>query len=154
MWFIPKCRAKDIVQRTEAVSGGGIPTVGRAEGESDRRRTFDARPCAHDDSDSAEVRGVASDWLYQGLRARFIWLGFTAKEAKFCGSAFLGTRVFRVHRGPGRDGRSRVHPEAGARGPAVGSDGSVGMSGSPLRWRNPSGSALATPKSRFERLTT
>jgi hypothetical protein len=63
------------------------------------------------------------------------------EEAKFCGSAFLGTRVFRVHRGPGRGGRTRVHPEGGARGPSVGSDGPLVMSG-----HRPGGATPAGPR--------
>src|SRR5207249_3390658 len=90
----PEVPAKDFVQGTEAVSGGGIPTVGRAEGKSDRRRTFDARPCAHDDSDSAEVRGVASDWVYQGQERDSPGTGLRREEAKFCGQHFWARGYF------------------------------------------------------------
>src|SRR2546422_3218330 len=51
------------------------------------------------------------------------------RKRNFVGQHFWARGYFVVHRGPGRDGRTRVHPEAGARGPAVGSDGPVVISG-------------------------
>src|SRR5438093_5104324 len=89
----PEVPSKDVVQRTEAVSGGGVPAIGRAEGESNRGRAFDAGSCAHDDCDSAEVRGVASDRVYQGEEGDSLGTGLWREEAEFCGSAFLGPRV-------------------------------------------------------------
>src|SRR5262245_16478642 len=49
---------------------GSVPQVGRAEGKPDRGGAFAAGSRAHVDLDPAEIRGVASDRLHQGLRAR------------------------------------------------------------------------------------
>ena len=72
-------------------------------------RTFAARIASH-------VSPHSSDRSPDGAKG----------DAQFGGALGLTPAA---HRGPGRDGRSRVHPEAGARGPAVGSDGPVVISG-------------------------
>ena len=50
-------------------------------------------------------------------------------------------------------GDPRIHPEPGAGRPALGPDGSMALSGHRHCGSKPSGAALATPHSRFERLT-
>ncbi len=51
-----------------------------------------------------------------------------AKE-KLCGAAFLGARVLGIDCGPGRDGDPGLHSESGARGPAIGPNEPVALTG-------------------------
>src|SRR5271157_4939772 len=95
----PEVPQKDAVRGTETARGRGVPQVGGAERESHRRRAPDARSRAQDDCDSAEVCGVASDWVYQGQERDSLGAGVRGEEEKLCGSAFLGARALRVHRG-------------------------------------------------------
>src|SRR5580700_6621970 len=53
----------------------------------------------HDDRDSAEVCGVASGGVPQGQERDSLGASVRGEEEELCGSAFLGTRVFRVHGG-------------------------------------------------------
>ena len=78
--------------------------------------------------------------------------GVWGEKEELCGSAFLGARVLRVHGGTGRDGDTRVHPTPGARGQALGSNQPVALT-SHRKVAQGTGAALATPHSRFERLT-
>src|ERR1700730_2283208 len=92
---------KDAVWGTAAALGRGVPQAGRAEGKSNRRRSPAARSRAHDDRDSAEVCGVASDWVYQGEERDPPGAGVWGEEEELRGPAFLGARVLRVHGGAG-----------------------------------------------------
>jgi hypothetical protein len=63
---IPKCRRKILYKELQRHLGEVFRQVGGTEGESDRRRAFDAGPCAVDDCNSAEACDLAIGWLYQG----------------------------------------------------------------------------------------
>lgn len=94
--FIPKCRRKTLYGTLRATSGRGVPEVGHAEGESDRRRAAAPGPRAHADRETAEVCGVAGGWVYQerhplGARLR-------GAPAQLRRAAFLGAWLLRVDR--------------------------------------------------------
>ena len=98
--FIQKCRRKTLYGELRAPRRG-IPQVGGAEGESDRRRALDAGSRAPDDCDFAKVCGIASDWVHQGQECDPLGAGVREEEEKLCGTAFLVERVLGVHGGPG-----------------------------------------------------
>lgn len=62
----PEVSAKDIVQSDTPGVGRGVSSVGRTEGESDRRRASDAGSCAHDVVGAVEVCRVAGGGAHQG----------------------------------------------------------------------------------------
>src|SRR4029077_7388878 len=55
----PEVPQEDALRAAAALPGASISPVGAAEGESDRGGASDARARAHDDRDTAEVRGAA-----------------------------------------------------------------------------------------------
>src|SRR5210317_1714319 len=57
----PEVSPKDAVCAIEEAVGRGIPAVGDAKGESDRRGTYAELSRAYANRDSAQVRGVAGD---------------------------------------------------------------------------------------------
>ena len=57
-----------------------------------RRRAFDGGRCAHDDSDSAEIRSLERDRVHQGQERNTFGAGYTG-----CGSAISWANTF----GPG-----------------------------------------------------
>ena len=75
------------------------------------------------------------------------------KKRNFVGQHFWARGYFVSTVGRDESGDPRVHPEAGSRGQAIGPDQPVALTGhrtvAPIF-----GAALATPTSRFERLTT
>ena len=75
------------------------------------------------------------------------------EQEKFCWATLLGARLLGIDGGPRRSGDPRVHPSAGARGHAIGPDGSVALTGHRQGGPKPSG-RVSDPTSRFERLTT
>jgi len=75
------------------------------------------------------------------------------QKRNFVGQTFLGARVFRVHSGPERGRDSRLHPATGSRGQAFRPDQPVALTGHRQGGPQTVGAALATPLSRFERLT-
>ena len=89
----------------------------------------------------------------KGKSAIHLATGVRREKAEFRGAAFLGAGVLCVDGGPGRGSDPRVHPATGAGGPAAGSANLWQLSGPPSRWPKTDGAALATPHSRFERLT-
>ena len=99
--FHPQVPQKDVIRGVAAALGRSVPQAGCAEGESNRRRAPAARSRAHDDRDTAEVRGVPGDWVYQGEERDSLGSGVWGEEEKLCGPAFLGARVLRVHGGAG-----------------------------------------------------
>ena len=56
------------------------------------------------------------------------------RKRNFVGQQFLGPRVLCFDGGSGRDGDSRVHPEPGAGGRAIGPAEPVAMTGHRSRW--------------------
>ena len=84
-------------------------------------------------------------------RARSIWRGSTDRGRAILQASTLGARIVRVDGGERGNRRARVYPEPGARGQAIGSNGS--LVAATVRWLRKGGVALAAPNSRFERLT-
>ena len=77
--FIPKMRRKTLYGQLRKHLGGGIAQAGYSERESDRGGASDARSRAHDDLNSAEVRGVAGSGIHSRVRARSTWRGSTER---------------------------------------------------------------------------
>src|SRR5208283_3798960 len=97
----PQVPEEDLARRTATALGRGVPQAGGAEGESNRRGASAARPRAHDDRDSAQVCGVASDWVYQREECGPPGTGVWREEEELRGPALLGARVLRIDRGAG-----------------------------------------------------
>lgn len=105
--------AEDIVQGTETAFGRDISKAGYAERESNRRRASAAGSCAYDDIDSAQIFGVASDWIYKREECNSLGAGLRGKETQFCWATFMGKRLLCINRWAGREGNTRVDSEAG-----------------------------------------
>jgi len=118
--FYSKVPPENLVPGAATAFGRNIQTVGRAEGERDRRRASPAGSRTYDDRDSTQVRSVASDWIHKREERDTPGESVRGEEAQFCGAALLGTRVLGVHSGTGREGDSRVHTEARGRRQAIG----------------------------------
>src|SRR5215472_6000230 len=101
--FIPKYRRKQLYGELRRHLGEVLGKLAEQKESriEDRRRASAARPRAHDDCNSAQVRGVASDGVYQRKECDPPGTGVRRAKEKFCGAAFLGARVLRVHGGPG-----------------------------------------------------
>jgi putative transposase len=78
---------------------------------------------------------------------------YAERQRNFVGQHFWARGVLRLHSGSGRSGDPGIHPSPGARRSALGADEPVEVMGHP-RWPDEIGAALATPHSRFERLTS
>jgi putative transposase len=63
--FIPKYRRKMLYGELRQHLGEVFSQTGDAKGKQSRGRPSDAGSCSHDDLDPAEIRGLASDRLYQ-----------------------------------------------------------------------------------------
>lgn len=81
------CLAKSVVHRQ--VSG-----IGDAKREPDRGRSPDTRSHAHANCDTAEVRGIAGDWVYQGQKRDPSGSGLQRESAELRRAAFLGAGFF------------------------------------------------------------
>ena len=99
--FHPQVPPQGVVCGIAVIPWGNLPPTGQTEGEPDRGRAPAARPRAHDDRHSAQVRGVAGDWVYQREECDSLGAGVRGAEEEFCGAAFLGARILGVNRGPG-----------------------------------------------------
>jgi hypothetical protein len=64
--FIPKFRRKALYGQLLDNLGELFRKLATQKGKQDRRRAFDAGSCAHDDFDPTEIRGFASDRIFQG----------------------------------------------------------------------------------------
>src|SRR5512145_1687878 len=84
--------AKDVVRTVEAIPWRGISQAGTAKGKPDRGRAPDAGSRAYDDCDTAEVFGIAGDWVYQGQERDPLGAGVWGETAEFCWPALLGQR--------------------------------------------------------------
>src|SRR6516164_7788018 len=136
--------AQDAVPGTAETFGGSFPTAGRVEGKWNRGRASAAGSCAHDDCDTAEVCGVASDWIYQRQEYDSSGAGVRRAETEFRRAALLGTRILGVHGGARRGGDSRLHPQARGRRQAIGPAKSLAID-SHREVAQPCGAALASP---------
>ncbi len=119
--FIPKCRRKTLYGELRRHLGE-VPQAGGAERESDRRRVPDAGSRAHDDCDSAEVCGVASDWVYQGESAIHLARVYGERKRNFVGQHFWARWYWVSTVGRNEEVRgsnTSIHPEPGARRPAL-----------------------------------
>jgi len=96
--FIPKCRRKTLYGELRQHLG---EVFRKLAVQKESRIEEGPRSRAHDDRDSAEVRGVASDWFYQGEERDSPGAGVWGEEEELRRSAFLGARVLRVHGGTG-----------------------------------------------------
>ena len=54
----------------------------------------------YDDLDSAQICGIAGDWLYQGEECDPHRSKVCGEQEKLCGSAFLGAGLFCLDGGP------------------------------------------------------
>ena len=142
--FIPKCRRKTLYQELRRHWGKFSDGWPRAEGKWNRGRASAAGSCAHDDCDTAEVCGVASDWIYQRQECDSSGAGVGRAEAEFRRAALLGTRILGVHGGARRGGDSRLHPQAKGRRQAIGPAKSLAID-SHREVAQPCGAALASP---------
>src|SRR5579862_4923042 len=88
----PQMSEESAVRGSTKVSGGSVPSSGRAEGEPDRGRASAPRPCAYDDLDSAEICRVASDWVHQGEERDPLGARVGGAKAEFRRAEFLGAR--------------------------------------------------------------
>ena len=84
----------NIVRATEAAFGRCVPPTGIPEGEPNRRGTLDARSRAHDDLDTAKVRGVGGDWVHQRKERDSSGACVRRTEAQLCRTAFLARGYF------------------------------------------------------------
>jgi hypothetical protein len=122
---IPRCihsqmPSQDVVQGTSAALGRVIPAPRRAETKPDRRGSSDAGPRAHDDLNSAQVRGVGSGGIHQGQECDPPCAGVWRAQAEFRRSALLGAGIHGLHGGPRRSRDSRVHSQPREGRPATG----------------------------------
>ena len=95
--FIPKCRRKVLYGELRRHLGEVFRKL--AEQKESRIEEGHPRPCAHDDRDSAQVCGVASDWVYQGEERDTSGTGIWGDKEKLRGAALLGARILRIHSG-------------------------------------------------------
>ena len=127
--FIPKGRRRVLYGQLRQHLGGGVASIGGAEGESGRGRAFDVGSRAHDAVDSAEVCGVQCGRIHKREECDALGTGIRGAEAQFRGAELLGPWVFCANGGSGRDGDPRVHPEPRAGGQALGPAEPVAMIG-------------------------
>jgi REP-associated tyrosine transposase len=92
--FIPKCRRKTLYKELRRYLGEVIAQVSRAEAEPDRGGAPDGGSCAHDDLDTAEVRGVAGGGIHQGQECNTSGAGLWRAEANFVGQHFWARGYF------------------------------------------------------------
>jgi len=78
---------KSAVRGIAAALGRGVPQAGRAE--ESRIEEGHARPRAHDDRDTAQVCGVARDWVYQREERNPSGSGVWGEKEELCGAALL-----------------------------------------------------------------
>ena len=78
---------------------------------------------------------------------------YRERKRNFVGQHFWARGYFVSTVGRDEARHPRVHPEAGTRGRAPGPIGALALNWPPSRWPKTVGAALATPSSRFERLT-
>jgi len=112
-----------------------------------------AGPRAQEDFDPAEVGGSAGDRTYQTEECDSSGASAGRAEAEFCRAEFLSEGILRVNCRGRRGIGPRLHPQARERGQAPGSVEHVALKQPPLGGPECPG-ALATPPSRFERLTS
>ena len=85
----PEVPETNPVRATEKRLGRGVPAIGIAKREPDRRGAFDVRSRAYDDLDTTEVFGIASGRVHHKGRVRSILHEYTESE-----SGILLGRVF------------------------------------------------------------
>ena len=102
--FIPKCRRKTLYGELRKHLGEVFQQLAEQKESRIEEGHLDGRSRAHADRDSAEIRGVAGGRVYQGQERDSPGTGVRGAEAEFCGAAFLGAGIFRVHGGTGRNG--------------------------------------------------
>lgn len=85
-------------------------------------------------------------------RVRFIWHGYTGSASAISSGGVSGLGILCVNGGSGRAGHTRLHPESGAGGQAL-EQLHLWDEWPSTRRPKRNGAALATPHSRFERLT-
>ena len=73
---------------------GGVAEAGAAEGERNLRGSFDARPRAYADIDSAEVRGVAVVGFIKGKSAIHLARVYGERKRSFVGHHFWARGYF------------------------------------------------------------
>jgi hypothetical protein len=135
--FIPLCQRK-----------ASYKELPRRLGETFRRPTV-----AHAVCDPAQVRGLASERVHQGEERDPACAGLRRQEKELCGPALLGAGILRAR---GRPGRSDGPESTSSSGSIRTNDRTRWGFGKRPQWRSSpqGGAALATPISRFERLTS
>src|SRR5260221_12432013 len=79
----PQVQEEGAVRGTAQAPGPGVPRIGEAEGEQDRRGTPAAGPRAYADLDPAEVFGGAGDGYIKGKSAIHIARTYLGKKQNF-----------------------------------------------------------------------
>lgn len=102
---IPCCLDSQIPEKgpvwpASAVSWPSVQGIGAQQGKRDRRRAYDAGPCAHAHINTTQVFGFAGDWVYQGKKCDTHRTQLSWAKAQFHGPAVLGPGLSCVHRWP------------------------------------------------------
>ena len=92
---------KGAVRATADSPRRGVSGVGAAQGEFDRGGTSDGRSRAHDDRDTAEVRGIERGGVHQGQKRDSPGAGALGAEEELCGAMFLGSGLLCLGRRTG-----------------------------------------------------
>ena len=85
---------KDVVRAFEAVPWRSFSQAGAVTAKPPAARASDAGSRTYDDCDTAEILGIAGDWLYQGQECDTSSASVWGEAAKFRWSALLGQRIF------------------------------------------------------------
>jgi REP-associated tyrosine transposase len=85
---------EDVVPAAEEILGGGVSQVGAAEGEPNRGGASDIGSRAHDDRDTAEIRGVAGGGIHKGKSAIHPARVYGERKRSFVGQHFWGRGYF------------------------------------------------------------
>ena len=95
----PEVPETNPVRATEKRLGRGVPAIGIAKREPDRRGAFDVRSRAYDDLDTTEVFGIASGRVHQREECDPSCTSIRRAKAEFCWAEFLGSRILCVNGG-------------------------------------------------------
>ena len=92
--FIPKGRRRVLYGQLRQHLGGGVLSIGGAEGESGRGRAFDVGSRAHDAVDSAEVCGVQCGRIHKREECDPLGTGIRERKRNFVGQSFWARGYF------------------------------------------------------------
>ena len=86
----PEIPTKGALGFAPQAPGRTAPGVGEAQGERNRGRAPDGRPCAYADLDSAEILGIAGDGVHEGEERHPHCANLWRETPELCGAALLG----------------------------------------------------------------